>query len=102
MAKTKSVLSDIEALGAVLAALTGLDERQRAWVIASATANLGIPPQSLAAPAATLGATGLGQVAAGASAVPGVPGSREHAKAFFRKKMPTNLMQRIACLAYYL
>lgn len=102
MAKTgeSSAPTEFEALGKVLAALASLDAKQRVWVIASAVSNLGIAA-TLPTPTGTGGA-GAGGIATSAAIIPGQPGSNAHARAFLRQKAPTNKVQQVACLAYYL
>ncbi len=91
------VATEIDALKKVLAALVDLDEKQRAWVIASAVSNLGIVA---ALPAS--GVSGLSTGGTGATAIPGEPGSKAHARAFLKSKSPKTTIQQVACLAYYL
>ena len=88
---------EFAALGKVLAALAKLDEKQRAWVIASAVSNLGIPA-ALPAPRVS----GLGTGGTGTTVIPGDPGSKAHARAFLKIKSPKTMVQQVACLAFYL
>lgn len=98
MNKQKSALPEVDALATVLSVLVPLSEKQRAWVVASAAANLDI---------STLNAspiTNVPPVPPGTAplAIFGTRGTPEHAKKFLRAKNPNTTAQRIACLAYYL
>jgi hypothetical protein len=100
MAKQKGALPEVEALGTILAALAELDGPQRTWVLASVAAKLEIAIPNLAGAPRPAGANAL--LAGSGAAIPGHPGTNAHAKAFLRAKNPTNTVQRVACLAYYL
>jgi hypothetical protein len=100
MGKQKGALPEVAALGTILTALADLDGTQRVWVLASVAAKLeiAIPNQAGAPrlPGANAPPGGPG------AAISGDPGTNAHAKAFLRAKNPTNTVQRVACLAYYL
>jgi hypothetical protein len=104
---SKGVPPEFDALGKVLEALrNGLDDQQRAWVIASAVSNLGI--SGVALPGLGLGDAGTQALGGGGggtaktTVVAGQPGTAQHAKAWLRVKAPKSVLQQVACLAFYL
>lgn len=91
----KAIQKDVVALGAVLAAVDGLEAAQQRWVFAAALSNLGLSNAPLAP---------LAPAGGGAAAAPLLPQGTDglSAKDFLRTKNPQSDVQRVVCLAYYL
>lgn len=94
MAKN-ALVPEVEALGAILTALTGLDDAVKKWVLQTAADRFQVP----------LAQEGQGGVrgASTPAARPAVAlGDNPSPKEFMKAKAPQNDVQRAACLAFFL
>lgn len=97
MPAKKSAGSAVEAIGHVLEAVDGLEEKDQLWVFRSALDKLQL---TLGAQTPRAGGAGF-QPPANATSSGAVVGN-ESPPEFFRLKKPDTDLQRVACLAYYL
>jgi hypothetical protein len=90
MSKAAEFGDELRALGSVLEALQPLDPEKRRFVISSAVQKFEIRLEGMVAPSGSTSSAGISPA-----------DSAESAKAFLKRKHPTTVVQRIACLAYY-
>jgi len=94
MSTKKAFSSEIEALSIVLNALDGLPDADQVWVLQTAASRLGV----------TAPVTGIPPQPGNVTETNGSPGTgvAMEPKEFMKSKAPSNDVQRVACLAYYL
>lgn len=100
MVKASKFMSELDALGAVLAALEPLEAGQQHWVLATAAGKIGVaivdPGTQASRPAATR------SVERGVAATMGSVGEAPSPKEFMREKNPHTEVEKVLCLGHYL
>lgn len=92
----KGLPEEVEALGAVLAAISNLKKEQQTWVLSSVVSNLGLQQIAVGTTSQTANNAGNTTNTAPQNLSSMTP------KQFLHSKGPKSDVQRIVCLAYYL